>query len=149
MVRKGHVKATDHNAAEKASAEKEAYSPELNEIAAAPPQEAEKQKSRKKPRYKWSTRARREILRERKRSETKHALPRSALRAVITELCQELEVGSIRWSKDAVSALHTGLEDYAVQFLQGSYVLAEGEQGRPTLTQKNMQNLARILEIMK
>lgn len=148
MVRKGHVKATDGDAAAKLSDDKTAYSPELSAIAAAP-EGAAKRKTRKPPKFKWTTRVKREIRSEQRRSETKTALPRSAVRAVIMQVSQDLGLGANRWSKDAVSALHTGLEDYAVQFLRGSYVLAEREQGKPTLTQKNMQNLAKILEIMK
>lgn len=148
MVRQGHVKPTDATAGQNPKSGGATYSQELKAIAAVPTGAA-KRKPRKSPKFKWSTTAQRAIRQEIRRSEKKFAVPRSAVRAVISQVSQDMELRPKRWKKDAVTALHTGLEDFIVQFLEGSYVLAEGEQGKPTLTQKNMQNLARILEVMK
>lgn len=103
---------------------------------------------RKKPKFKWSTLAERKIRHQTKQSAKKTALPRSAIRDAIRSITQELGLPAMRWGKDSVSALHLGTEDYIIHHLAAANVLAVSEQGKPTLTAKNMKNLETIKKLI-
>ena len=98
--------------------------------------------TRKPPRWKWSTVARREIRRQVKVSAKKPAMPRAAIDRVIRQCAP-----GYQFEREAMASLRAAAEEHVVAALEAARLVADAE-GVPTLDQRHMHVVAAITNTM-
>jgi predicted component of type VI protein secretion system len=112
-----------------------------------PTNTADAAKTRAKPKWKWMTRAKRDIKKQLRSALKRPAINRSAFKGMVTDICADLQT-PVRWQRRAIDALLAAFEPRIVRKIAAANALAVEGTGKPTLTAHHMQCVTRVQRIM-
>jgi predicted component of type VI protein secretion system len=104
-------------------------------------------KTRAKPKWKWMTRAKRDIKKQMRSALKRPAINRSAFKGMVKDICADLQT-PVRWQRRAIDAMLAAFEPRIVRKIAAANALAVEGNGKPTLTAHHMQCVTRVQRIM-